>query len=148
MSGGGSGTDLDMGDIVTECDQALPSCSLTRSAVAGVVGVRDQSHGGGSGACKAGGGGRWRDHGVAGDTGDPGTRGVETVRGRVGGDPPQGRGRGGGGRETRGERGVAVTWTRVITRAGDPVQTPNRVESRHIPASDPLLIYSKMNLIV
>ena len=147
MSGGGSGTDLDMGDIVTECDQALPSCSLTRSAVAGVVGVRDQSHGGGSGACKAGGGGRWRDHGVAGDTGDPGARGVETVRGRVGGDPPQGRGRGGGGRETRGERGVSITGARV-SRGGDPVQTPNRVESRHIPASDPLLIYSKVNLTV
>ena len=145
MSGGGSGTDLDMGSV-TECDQALPSCGLTRCAVAGVVSVRDQSHGGGPGASEAGGGGRWRDHGVAGDTGDPGARGVETVRGRVGGDPPQGRG--GGGRETRGERGVAVTWTRVITRAGDPVQTPNRVESRHIPASDPLLIYSKVNLTV
>ena len=108
--------------------------------------VRHQGHGGGPGASEAGGGGRWRDHGVTGHSGDPGAGGEQAVRGRVRGDPPQGRGRGrgGGGREPRGERGVTVTRASVVAGAGDPVQAPHRVQSGHLSASDPLLIYSKM----
>ena len=110
--------------------------------------VRHQGHGGGPGASEARGGGRWRDHGVAGHTGHPGAGGEQAVRGRVRGDPPQGRGggRGGGGREPRGERGVSVTRSSVVAGAGDPVQAPHRVKSGPLSASDPLLIYSKMNL--